>query len=568
MAVMLGTPSLAPVCSESELIAAARGGDDRAYGELYTRYRERIGAFILGRVRDHGRAEDIVQEVFMSALRRLRASDGPIAFKPWIYEIAKNACIDEFRRSQRAREVSLDVDEEHSGGVRALPSIAPSPPAAVESKQRLQDLRGAFGGLSDSHHQLLVMREFEGLSYDEIGRRTGMSRQVVESALFRARRKLSEEYDALASGRRCQQVQSAIDDGRAQSARSLGVRESRQLARHLAHCQQCRASAHLAGVDQSLLVRRSIGAKIAALLPLPLWRWPWRAGARARNAVARTGSHSLAVRSAQGAALAPEPVGAVSSLGGAAIAVAVIAIGGAGGAVVSGLSGSGHSGRAAATPAAHALLATPAAGASAERTARASGARTASAESLARARALSAGRRTQSTLASGRSASGPPAASRTGARSGSPLSGAPSPVGKLGVGSSVPGGVSSATGGSATAASQTATGALSAVHHVLSTVTGSGSDAPSVAGPLKGVSSTLSSSTSTVGSTASSTVGSTTSTVGPTTSAVGSTASSTVGSTSSSALGSTSSGGSASTTGAAVKQLGSTVSSTTSNLLH
>jgi len=62
-------------------------------------------------VRDHGRAEDVTQEVFMSALRRMRATDTPIAFKAWVYEIAKNACIDAFRRSRRVEEVSFDADD-------------------------------------------------------------------------------------------------------------------------------------------------------------------------------------------------------------------------------------------------------------------------------------------------------------------------------------------------------------------------------------------------------------------------------------------------------------------------
>ena len=316
------------------MIAAARDGSDLAFEELYSRYRERIGAFILGRVHDHGRAEDIAQEVFIAALRRLRANDRAIAFKPWIYEIAKNACIDEFRRSRRTHEVSLDADGEFEGGHRALLSIAPTPPAAVESKQRLEDLRGAFGGLSDNHHQLLVMREFEGLSYEEIGVRTGMSRQMVESALFRARRKLTEEYDELASGRRCQQVQSAIEDGRALSLRSFGIRERRQLTRHLAHCQPCRVKAHLAGVDESLFKPRSIGAKIAALLPIPLWRWPGRGGSGAKGAVVRTGSHHVALQSVAAAA---EPTAATTSLGAAAVAAAAIALAGVGGAVLSGL---------------------------------------------------------------------------------------------------------------------------------------------------------------------------------------------------------------------------------------
>jgi RNA polymerase sigma factor (sigma-70 family) len=62
-------------------------------------------------VGDHGRAEDVTQEVFISALRRMRDTERPVAFKPWVYEIAKNACIDHFRRSRRAEEVPLETDE-------------------------------------------------------------------------------------------------------------------------------------------------------------------------------------------------------------------------------------------------------------------------------------------------------------------------------------------------------------------------------------------------------------------------------------------------------------------------
>jgi len=80
-------------------------------GVLFERYRRRLIAFAAGMVGDHGRAEEVTQEVFISALRRLRATDAPIAFKPWIYEIARNACIDTFRRSRGADEVSLDVEE-------------------------------------------------------------------------------------------------------------------------------------------------------------------------------------------------------------------------------------------------------------------------------------------------------------------------------------------------------------------------------------------------------------------------------------------------------------------------
>jgi RNA polymerase sigma factor (sigma-70 family) len=262
-----------PSCSEHQLVVAIRRGDDRAFEELFSRYRSRISSYIFGLVGDHGRAEDIAQEVFISALRRMRDTERPIAFKPWIYEIAKNACIDEFRRNRRKNEVPLDCEDGPAGGERALASPHPTPDVAVESKQRLDDLRGAFHGLSENHHRIIVMRELEGLSYSQIAERMGMSHSMVESTLFRARRRLTEEYEELVSGRRCELVQMAIDAGRGRSLRSLGVRERRQLARHLSHCQPCRRHARLAGVDESVFRAPSLAGKIAALLPIPWLRW-------------------------------------------------------------------------------------------------------------------------------------------------------------------------------------------------------------------------------------------------------------------------------------------------------
>ena len=254
--------SLAPEAPEgdldTDLVAAVRRGDDRAFEQLYTRYQRRISAYVFGMVKDHGRAEDITQEVFISALRRMRETDRAIAFKPWIYEIAKNACIDQFRRSRRAEEVSFDAGEGLGGADQGrLVASEPTPDAAVDAKQQLEQLCGAFGGLSDSHHEILVLREFEGLSYREIGDRMGLSRPGVESTLFRARKRLAEEYDELVSGQRCVRIQSIIAS--AESA-ALGARDTRRLARHIAHCQPCRRQAVASGIDAAVLARKPVRA--------------------------------------------------------------------------------------------------------------------------------------------------------------------------------------------------------------------------------------------------------------------------------------------------------------------
>ncbi len=237
--------------TDEQLVATTRRGDDRAFEELYGRYQRRISAYVRGMVKDHGRSEDITQEIFVSALRRMRATERPIAFKPWVYEIARNACIDAFRRTRRAEEVSFDAEDGGAVAREAGLVSGTTPDAAMDAKQQIDDLMGALGGLSDSHHDILVMRELEGLSYREIGERLGLSRPSVESTLFRARKRLSEEYEELVSGERCVRVTELLAAG----PDSLGARDRGRLARHVAHCQPCRREAYAAGVDTATLTR-------------------------------------------------------------------------------------------------------------------------------------------------------------------------------------------------------------------------------------------------------------------------------------------------------------------------
>lgn len=326
MSVALSVTQPAPSCSEHELVAAVREGSDRAFEELYARYRARLSAYILRLVGDHSRAEDIAQEVFISALRKLRDSERPIIFKPWIYEIAKNACIDEHRRTRRIREVPLEPDGGAEAAEAVLPIRGQAPDDAVERKQSLADLSGAFRGLAENHRKVIVMREFEGLSYNEISEQLGMTRPMVESTLFRARRRLTEEYDELVSGRRCLQVQALIDGDQLRSPRALGLRERRQVARHLAHCQPCRRHARRADVDESLFTAPGLARKLAALLPIP---WLSSRGGHARgSAVAH---RALAFQ--QGTTGYAELLTSSAGLGRAAAAIAAIGIAGVGGGV-------------------------------------------------------------------------------------------------------------------------------------------------------------------------------------------------------------------------------------------
>src|SRR3954451_3020679 len=224
---------------DTDLVAAVRDGDDRAFEELFRRYHQRVTGYVARMVGCREHAEEITQEAFISALRRLRETDQAIAFKAWIYGIARNGAIDHLRaRSRRGTEVGYDHVEGfiEPDGVLAVPA----PEAAIENKQALNDLQGALGGLSESHHQILVMRQLEGLSYDQLGKRLGMTRSQAESTLFRARRRLEEEYSELVSGERCERVRSILAK---RSANPVGSRDERRVERHLSHCHACRREA-------------------------------------------------------------------------------------------------------------------------------------------------------------------------------------------------------------------------------------------------------------------------------------------------------------------------------------
>ena len=249
------------------LVAEVREGDDRAFEVLFARYQPRIQAFVARRTGDGARAEDITQEVFVAALRRMRETDRPIAFKPWIYEIAKNATIDAHRRAKRGEEVSYDAEDRLSAAdYGRLVAGGPQPDAALALKQELDDLFGALGGLSDTQHDILVLRELEGRSYADIGARLGMSRPAVESTLFRARKRLGEEYAEYASGARCARVQEIV---LVAGEKVIGTRDQRRMSRHVSHCPFCRRFAAQAGVDVPRTARRRLADKAGAWLPIP-----------------------------------------------------------------------------------------------------------------------------------------------------------------------------------------------------------------------------------------------------------------------------------------------------------
>ncbi len=211
-------------------------------------------------------------------------------------------------------------------------SVPGGPDNSLLARERLDHLCGALDELSDTHHRIIVMRELEGLSYREIGERMELSPGAVESALFRARRRLQHEYSQLETGRRCTLIGTVI----ARLAEGMeSDRDRRRLDRHARRCSNCRRRARELGVEP-MLSRRGIAARVAALLPLPafLRRRPfdgWSADVQSATA----GAHGTAGPLA--AAAGPVGVETAAAAGSKAAAViATVAIAAGGGATLGG----------------------------------------------------------------------------------------------------------------------------------------------------------------------------------------------------------------------------------------
>jgi RNA polymerase sigma factor (sigma-70 family) len=226
--------------TDAYLVCLARSGSSAAFEAIFRRYHGRMVAYVRGIVCDHGRADDIVQDVFISAYCKLLASDREITFKPWVYQIARNACIDQLRRARRASEVSIHSDDFRDRDEGRLSGTVDKTHAEVSRRQKLESLMMAFKELPQRQHDILVMRELEGLSCDKIGSRIGLSRSAVESVLSRARKRLKTEFDDISTGERCTRAQTTI--ARISSCH-IGAREQRQLAAHLRDCAACRREA-------------------------------------------------------------------------------------------------------------------------------------------------------------------------------------------------------------------------------------------------------------------------------------------------------------------------------------
>ena len=186
--------------TEAQLVALASQGDKDAYRVLVERYQPRVFAIAYEIVKNREDAEDIAQESFVKAYLSLHSFKGDSSFFTWLYRIVHNMALDVRRRLMRRGGGTLEYDEikasrqelqsgSFGGGTTG---VGEGPAEAVLNREKASRIQKALGEISEEHRSVVVLREIDGLSYDEIAKATGVSKGTVMSRLFYARKKLQE----------------------------------------------------------------------------------------------------------------------------------------------------------------------------------------------------------------------------------------------------------------------------------------------------------------------------------------------------------------------------------------
>lgn len=179
------------------LVRRAQDGDRQAFRQLFDRYHRRAFAVAMGVVKNPEDAQDVVQEAFVKVHRHLGNFQGNSSFYTWLYRITMNLAIDHTRRRKNAKNVDFDDAIKHGEEVEDPGNLRPSltgadPSQGVERKEIAKQIQAALSTLPEYHQQVILLRELEGRSYEEIAKIMKIPKGTVMSRLFHARRKMQE----------------------------------------------------------------------------------------------------------------------------------------------------------------------------------------------------------------------------------------------------------------------------------------------------------------------------------------------------------------------------------------
>ncbi len=182
--------------SDDSLWRRAALGDHAAFAEIVREYQHKVYSYALRHCRNAADAEDIAQEVFLQVYRALPRFRGDASLSSWIFRITANLCIDFARRKKKTVQPLSDLSEETIDFLLDKPDESPTPDEALLLKEEREALLRGLARLSEQHREILLMREVDGLSYEEIAAVLKLPLGTVRSRLARARLALRHALEA------------------------------------------------------------------------------------------------------------------------------------------------------------------------------------------------------------------------------------------------------------------------------------------------------------------------------------------------------------------------------------
>lgn len=180
------------------LVKRVRGGDQRAFKLLVERYQKKVYAVAVGMLKDREEAMDVSQEAFVKVYKYLDHFKGDSSFYTWLYRITSNICIDVLRkRGGSGREfvelddaVLMDTAEANIGALGSR--LGTNPQKSALRRELAEKIQYALEQVPEKHRAILLLRELEGMSYEDLARTLEIPKGTVMSRLFHARAKVQK----------------------------------------------------------------------------------------------------------------------------------------------------------------------------------------------------------------------------------------------------------------------------------------------------------------------------------------------------------------------------------------
>lgn len=185
--------------SDEQIVERALTGDAEAFGEIVIRWERKIFSLAYGMLGREDDARDATQETFLSAFRNLRGFRGEARVSSWLHRIAVNQCITRQRRARTRNEAALDEEEEKYASSFSAPQEY-SPARVVEGLEAKEAVRRAVNSLPLELRQIVVMKEFEELTFREIADVLEMPLSTVKSRLYTAFKQLEMRLQRFGDG--------------------------------------------------------------------------------------------------------------------------------------------------------------------------------------------------------------------------------------------------------------------------------------------------------------------------------------------------------------------------------